>query len=144
MNPLALFSASGGVDKLVGTLVKVVLIGVIAFAAWKLYIKWKRRDVGKAWVDPSLLDPNKNYDNIAKECHDVFDGFWTGSEEAENLSKQILALDNNEIKHVNNRYVVLYGNGTRTLQDAVKDMVFCISCDSRNALLEKLQTLGLN
>lgn len=144
MNPAAILGSLGGVQKLANTLIKVILIAVIAYACYKLYIKWKRRDVGKAWVDPSLLDPNKNYDNIAKECHDVFDGWWTGSEEAENLSKQILALDNNEIKQVNNRYVTLYGNGTRTLQDAIKDMVLCISCDSRNALLEKLQTLGLN
>ena len=140
-----LFSALGGTTKVVDIIVKLVIAIVVFVMLRKLYIQWKRRNAGKAFVDTSALDPAKNYDNIAKQVHDACDNsfVFTSGADVDNVSKQLLFLTDNELKQVNNRYVELYGNGSRTLQDAIADPI-CIGCPARSLLLERLEKLNLN
>ena len=140
-----LFAALGGTTKVVDIIVKLVIAVVIFYFLRDLYIKWKRRNASKAFVDNSALDPSKNYDNIAKQVHDACDNsfIFTSGAEVEEVSKQLLFLTDNELRQVNNRYAELYGKGTRSLQDAISDPI-CIGCDARGLLLERMQKLNLN
>ena len=133
----------GGIDKAAAALFKVVIVIIIVVLLNKAWKRWLRRDAGKAWVDPTKLDPSKNYQNIAKQVSDVFDRNWVSSEAAEKLCKSLLFLNDNELREINNQYLRLYGNGTRTLQDAISDMYVCISCDARKLLLDRLDKLNL-
>lgn len=136
-----IFAALGGSAKVVNLIVKLIIIAIIVFAAYKLYKKWKLRNVGKAFVDTEALDPNKNYDNIAKAINDAF-GNWVNDATAMNdAAQQVNALSNNEIKHLNNRYVYLY---KKTLQDAITSYWVCFPCADLKALENRLKAIGLN
>lgn len=138
-----LFAAIGGTAKVVDIAVKLVMAIIIFIVLRKLYINYIQRNAGKAFVDKSNLDPAKNYDNIAKSVHDAFTGLWKNGDDMESVSKSLLFLSDNELKEVNNRYVKLYGNGKTSLQDAISEP-FCVFCETRDLLLERLSRLNLN
>ena len=130
----------GGAKQAVNSLIKIVVVIIVLVIVFKLYKKYQQRNVGKAWVDPSQLDPNKNYDNIAKGVNDAFSGYGFNLEERADLCNQISALNNNEIKEVNNRYFAIYG---QTLQDAITSGYIWTATEC-NVLAERLKTLNLN
>jgi flagellar biosynthesis/type III secretory pathway M-ring protein FliF/YscJ len=126
-------------------LIKYVILAIIAFFLIKWIIKKiKERNVGKQYVDLTKIDPAKNYDNLAKAVHDAFDNWVNSGEEMEGVCKQLNALNNDELKHLSNRYSEIYGKGTRTLEDAITDYYFCIGCSNCKALADRLKANNIN
>ena len=135
----------GGVDRVTKIVTYAVIAIVLYFSIRYIIRKIKRRDAGRSgWVDPTGIDPTKNYDNIAKAVSDAFDNIVNSAQEMEDVGQQINALSNNEILHVNNRYLTLYGKNTRTLQDAMSDYWVCFPCSNLKAVLDRLKTLNIN
>lgn len=142
MNPLAVFGISEKVAKMIfGAIIAIV----IAIFVYKLIVKWKRRNAGKQYVDTSNLNPNVNYDALAKGVFDATDGWLPLSGSSlEEIAGQLVVLNNNEIKQVNNRYLELYGKGTDTLQDAFDKSWVCINCPNLDTLRKRLAAIGIN
>jgi len=139
-----IFAALGGTTKFVDIIVKLVIAGVIFFALRSLYIRYKRRNAGKQYVDKSALNPNINYDALAKGVEDATGGLYNSGSELEDIAQQLVVLNNNELKHVNNRYLQIYGKGKETLQDAFDKTWFCLACNNVEALKIRLRALGIN
>jgi hypothetical protein len=138
-----ILAALGGGAKVVELLVKLIIAAIVIYMLYQLWIKWKRRNAGKAFVDKSQLDPAKNYQNIAKQVNDAVSGWLPSGDDIEAVCKQLLFLTDNELREVNNQYLQLYGKGTKTLQDAISGPI-CLFCEARDLLLERLQKLNLN
>lgn len=128
-------------------IVKPIIFIVIAVTLYivinKVIKNWKTRNVGKSGgYNPSQLDPNFNYDNIADQVHEVFDGwFVSGSPDA--LSEKMLKFNDDEIKHINDRYFSMFGKGTRTMYKAFNDLTVCFNCPNYDAMIKRLERLGL-
>jgi hypothetical protein len=139
-----IFAALGGTAKVVDLLVKLIIAAIVIYLLYNLYNKWKRRNAGKQWVDTQKLDPAKNYDNLAKSVYDAFEKPWLADgDEMENAANGLLFLTDNELRHVNNRYLVLYGKNTQTIQDAITNRT-CLFCESVSLLIDRMQKIGLN
>jgi len=136
----------GGTKAAVEGIVKIVVVAVILYLAYKLYKKFQLRNAGKAYgVNKGNLDPSQNYENLAKGVHDAVGGWiiFQSGDDIENMAKQLLFLNDDELKQVNNLYLKLYGNSEQNLQDAFSGAV-CVFCSSRELLLERLTKLGIN
>jgi len=143
---MALGGASKSADVIVRALVWGIGIILLYILIKKLYTKFLRRNAGKAYVNGDNLDASTNYDNIAKECHDTFDIFFTSGEELSSLCSQLLSLNDDEIGQVNNRYLLLYGNNTKTLQDSILGGFWGAPPGNSpcGKLLERLSKMNLN
>ena len=139
-----IFAALGGTTKFVDIIVKLVIAGVIFFALRSLYIRYKRRNAGKQYVDKSALNPNINYDALAKGVEDATSGILLSGAALEDIAQQLVVLNNNELRQVNNRYLELYGKGKKTIQDAFDNSWVCIGCSNLEALRLRLRALGIN
>ena len=140
-NPLAALGKSADIIKTVLTLVIVL---IVFFGIKKIITNFKRRNAGLAvGVDPSQLNPAKNYDNYAKLIHDTMDDYFATTSSMEGMAQTIMALSDNEIKQVNNRYRSLYGNGERSMHDALVDWYLCRNCSTLIALAKRVENLGL-
>lgn len=141
MNPISILS---GGKSAIENLAKLALAAALVYAGYKIYQKFKQRNTGKSGsINKSNLDPSKNYDSYAKSVYDAFVKPWVNDgDEMEKTAKQLLFLNDDELKYVNNRFISIYGND-KSFQDAISDPI-CIFCESRDLLLERLERLNLN
>lgn len=139
---MSILNLLGGGAKAIDTGLKLVAIIIAIVLLRRLYLKFVRRNAGRVNVDQSQLMNGRNYDNIAKQVHDLR-GFFTSGEDVNGLAAQLNRLNDEELKQVSNRYLILYGKGKETLQDALSDML-CWFCDDYKLLLNRLDALNLN
>ncbi len=138
-----LLKALGGFDKVIKFLLYAIAAIAIFYALKKIYENWKRKDAGKQVVDGTQLDPSKNYDSFALAIHNAFDNWVNSADDMDDAAGTLLPLNNDELKQVNNRYLSLYGDGERTLAQAISDYWFCVPCSNVGALQERLKSLGI-
>lgn len=139
-----IFTAIGGTKVIIDLAVKIVIAAVIIYTLRSLIIKWRRRNAGKAFVDKSQLNPNVNYDALAKGVFDATKGYILSGNDLEDIASQLVVLNNNELRQANNRYMVLYGKGKETLQDAFEKSWVCIGCSNLEVLRARLKAIGIN
>lgn len=127
--------------------IKPVLFLIVCVVAYivvnKIIKNWKTRNVGKSGgYNPSQLNKGFNYDNLADAIHETFDGWFLGGD-VEGLSEKLMALNDDELKYVNDRYYSIYGKGTRSMYKAIDSVNFCFNCPNHSALLKRMSRLGL-
>jgi len=133
-----------GSDKLVKLVLVIVGITVLYFSIKKIAQTVRRRDAGKQIVDRANLDASKNYDSYALAVSTAFDAWgFNDAEEMDNVGATLLTLNNDELKEVNNRYLKLYGKGTRTLYGALNNYYICFPCSNLNAIIARVKALGI-
>lgn len=125
-----------------------LIVGVIVafFVLRFVYRKIKRANAGKAGeINFNQVSPNINYDNYAKRAHDALTGWWTDADERDKIAADLNALNNDELKHVSNRYLFLYGEeDNETLLTLMNNYTFCWPCSDVKALTERMEKLGLS
>lgn len=130
--------------------IKPIIFLIITVALFiginKIIKNWKTRNVGKSGgYNPSQIDPNFNYDNLADAVHEACD-YWLGQPSAgpvESVSEKLMRLNDDELKLVNDRYYGIYGKGTRSMYKSLNSLWFCLTCPNYNALRERMERLGL-
>lgn len=138
-----ILKAFGGFDKIIKFVLYAVAFIVLYYTIKNLWKGYKRKDAGKQVVNGSNLDSNKNYDTFALAVHNAFDNWVNSAEKMNDVAGTLLPLNNDELKEVNNRYLSLYGEGERTLLEAVTDYWICTPCTNLGALQARLKALGI-
>lgn len=135
-----------GSEQIVRPIIFIIILVTAYIVINKVIKNYKTRNVGKSGgYNPSQLDPNFNYDNLADAVHEACD-YWLGQPSAgpvEAVSEKLMRLNDDELKHVNDRYFSMYGKGTRTLYKSINSLWFCLTCPNWNALNDRLERLGL-
>jgi len=133
----------GATEKVVKPLVTIVLVVIVVYFVTKWIREFKQRNIGKSGgYNGSQLDPNKNYDNLADTVHEVFGGFLPTGLGQEDTAKQLMALNDDELKFVNDRYKALFGKSGGSMYKSINDN-YCIVCPNYDALLERMRRLNL-
>lgn len=140
-----LLKSVGGLDKIIKLIVMFLAALAIYFAIKAAITAYKRRNAGFQVVNGQQLDPSKNYDSYAKAINDACAGFWNFgcAGDMETAVDTLVPLNNDELKQVNNRYLTLYGNGTKTLHQAIQDANCFLGCGSIDSVSERLKALGI-
>ena len=135
---------SGSATAVIKPLVFVALIVVVYFVARSLLRRIRERKIGRAEYDKANTDSTVNYDNYAKSVHNAYTGWFDSANERDRVAGELMALNNDELKLVYNRYDELFGGkGTETMYDVINDVWLCVPCVNRSALLKRMEKLGI-
>lgn len=114
----------------------LIALLVLYFIAKKAIRNFRLRNVGDS------TDSNFNPDSLANTVHEAFTGWLPSGEDMDAVSARLLALSDEKLKAVNDRYNDLFGKSGETMYTKIDSRV-CMFCGNRDAILVRLQGLGL-